>query len=111
MAEADGFHQGELARQFLDADLTGALTATFALDLAEIAISYCKGHPFPPPADFTPATRRWVSCSREMSESAARYRHLIEPGALTTVCGHTASHPEVWRGNSTKPLCPACLRN
>lgn len=53
MAEADGYHQGELARQFLDADLTGSISATFALDLAEIALSYCKGHPFPPPADFT----------------------------------------------------------
>ena len=80
MTENDGYHQGELARQFLDAalelagefvlatdgqgftvqvrqfldaDLTGSISATFALDLAEIALSYCKGHPFPPPADFT----------------------------------------------------------
>jgi len=51
---------------------------------------------------------RWVSCSKEMSWSASQYRHLNTKGSLHTVCGNTASHPEVWRGNSKKPTCPKC---
>jgi hypothetical protein len=41
--------------------------------------------------------------------STAQHRHLIVPGQVTTLCGHTASHPEVWRGNSVKPPCPICM--
>lgn len=58
---------------------------------------------------------RWVACSKDASWSASRERHLITPGALTTLCGNSATHPEVWRGNTTKPPCRACekaaLRN
>lgn len=53
---------------------------------------------------------RWVSCSAEMSWSASRYRHLIEKGGLTTVCGNTASHPDVWRTNSSKLNCEECVK-
>lgn len=53
---------------------------------------------------------RWVSCSQEASYAASRHRHLAKPGALTTVCGASASHASVWRGNTTKPQCPTCLR-
>ena len=44
--------QGELAQQFVHADPAGTLTRELALTLAEVALSYAKGHPFPPPADF-----------------------------------------------------------
>lgn len=46
--------QAELAQQFMHADLAGVLTRELALTLAEVAVSYCKGHPSPPPADFAP---------------------------------------------------------
>jgi hypothetical protein len=46
--------QGELAQQFVHADPAGTLTRELALTLAEVALSYAKGHPFPPPADFAP---------------------------------------------------------
>lgn len=53
---------------------------------------------------------RWVSCSEEMSWSASQSRHLIVKGGLTTVCGNTASHTDVWRTNSTKLNCEACMK-
>jgi hypothetical protein len=53
---------------------------------------------------------RWVACGRDTSWAASTQRHLIIPGHITTVCGHTASVPDVWRGNSTKPPCPTCER-
>lgn len=55
-------------------------------------------------------TRRWVSCSREADPFTARHRHLVTPGGITTACGATASMPDVWRGNTTKPPCPSCER-
>ena len=51
---------------------------------------------------------RWASCSKDMSWSAAQYRHVVPRGNLTTLCGATASHADIWRGNTTKPECPAC---
>lgn len=53
--------------------------------------------------------RRWVSCSQEMSWSAAQYRHLAYRGSLDTFCGASASHADIWRGNTTKPACEACI--
>lgn len=44
--------QAELAQHFLHADLKGVLSRDFALTLAEIALSYAKGHIPAPPADF-----------------------------------------------------------
>jgi hypothetical protein len=56
------------------------------------------------------AERRWVACSREVSYAASTHRHLAYPGSLHTACGNTASHADIWRGNSTKPPCPSCLK-
>lgn len=47
----------ELADQFLHADLTGTLGIELALVLADVALSYCRGHLPDPPADFTPRPR------------------------------------------------------
>lgn len=43
--------QAELAEQFIHADLAGVLSRELALTLAEVALSYAKGHPPEPPAD------------------------------------------------------------
>jgi hypothetical protein len=53
---------------------------------------------------------KWVACSKDASWSASQERHLIFPGQLTTLCGCTASIPEVWRGNSLKPNCNECVK-
>lgn len=58
---------------------------------------------------------RWVSCARSVNWTVAEYRHLIKvtPPAqrlVTTVCGASASTPDLWRGNRRKPPCPDCLR-
>lgn len=52
---------------------------------------------------------RWVTCSKDLSWSASQYRHLLLT-PTETMCGCTASHAEIWRGNSVKPECPACLK-
>lgn len=46
--------QAELAQQFIHADLAGTLSRELALTLAEVALSYCRGHIPDPPADFAP---------------------------------------------------------
>lgn len=54
----------------------------------------------------------WVSCDRYADHTTWRHQHLVEPGQLTTVCGCTASTPEVWERTSTtrrRPKCPRCL--
>lgn len=55
---------------------------------------------------------RWVTCSREASFSVSQTRHLIlrNGDGLTTLCGATASHQEVWRNNATKPTCEGCKK-
>ncbi|KQP63031.1 hypothetical protein [Nocardioides sp. Leaf285] len=54
---------------------------------------------------------RWVSCSaREFGDHVGSTRHIARPGALTTVCGCTATYPEIWRADSRKPYCPSCVR-
>ena len=50
---------------------------------------------------------RWVSCSRDMSWAVSAYRHRLRT-ALGTVCGASATHADIWRGNTTKPDCPRC---
>ena len=52
---------------------------------------------------------RWASCSRDASWSASQDRHLVRRGHDTSACGATASVPAVWRKNSTKPKCQACV--
>ena len=61
-----------------------------------------------PPVPMPPY--RWVACSIREFDSSGLRRHLATPGALTTVCGYSASHPEVWRANTTKPKCPECAK-
>jgi len=53
---------------------------------------------------------RWVACGQDASYAASLHRHLIRGKVHTTLCGASASFPEVWRGNSTKPVCPECAK-
>lgn len=53
---------------------------------------------------------KWVSCAATVHPAVARERHLVIPGAVTTVCGCTASDAKVWRKNETKPPCGTCER-
>jgi hypothetical protein len=55
-----------------------------------------------------PEGYRWVTCSVKDDWDTGRYRHLVRIGGLDTKCGASASHPEIWRANSTKPYCPKC---
>lgn len=59
----------------------------------------------------SPTFVRWVSCSLEMGTQVAKERHLVVPGHLTTLCGHSASHADIWRGNSAKPECETCRKH
>lgn len=51
----------------------------------------------------------WASCSITEFGHVGMVRHIIRPGALTTVCGASASHPDVWRRNRAKPRCGECV--
>lgn len=51
----------------------------------------------------------WAACSEREFGPIGAQRHLVRKGAMTTVCGATATHPDIWRGNSTKPCCSECL--
>lgn len=53
---------------------------------------------------------RWVACSEREFGPSGSLRHLARPGALSTLCGFSATYPEIWRGNTTKPKCAACER-
>ncbi|MBN9214725.1 MAG: hypothetical protein J0J04_07915 [Microbacterium sp.] len=53
-------------------------------------------------------TYRWVACSAEEFGPAGFVRHLARRGALDTACSTSASYPEIWRGNRSKPACSAC---
>ena len=56
---------------------------------------------------------RWVSCAKSLSWDAGRYRHLTQndpKGWVTTVCGASGT-PGSFRGNSTKPACPSCVKD
>lgn len=35
-------------------------------------------------------------------------RHLVRPGGIDTLCATSATHPDIWRGNTTKPKCKTC---
>jgi hypothetical protein len=52
MSDADRIARDELATQFLHADLSGTLSGELALRLADVALSWCRGHQPAPPADF-----------------------------------------------------------
>lgn len=51
---------------------------------------------------------RWVACSVAEFGHVGEQRHLARKGALTTYCGHSASYPDIWRGNTRKPKCTPC---
>lgn len=51
----------------------------------------------------------WVACSAREFPASGRVRHIVRKGGLDTLCGHSASYPEIWRGNKTKPDCIYCL--
>lgn len=61
--------------------------------------------------DSTADKARWVTCSRDASWTVSQDRHLVRRGHDTSACGATATSPDVWRANSTKPKCPACVAN
>lgn len=52
----------------------------------------------------------WVACSISEFGHVGRKRHLLVPGHLTTLCGHSANLPGIWRRNKTKPECESCKR-
>lgn len=55
-------------------------------------------------------TDRWAACSATEFGHLGERRHIVARGALTTVCGATATHSQIWRANSTKPVCPNCIK-
>lgn len=61
-----------------------------------------------PPKVRLRGTDRWVSCGITEFGPIGEYRHIVAAGGITTVCGATASTPDVWRANRNKPRCPSC---
>lgn len=57
----------------------------------------------------TPPGHRWVSCSKAEFGPVGYVAHVIPVGGITTVCGATATFPEIWRGDSRKPECHVCV--
>ena len=53
---------------------------------------------------------RWAACSAQEFGPVGEHRHIVRRGGLTTVCGASASHPDVWRGNTRKPRCRDCVQ-
>lgn len=51
---------------------------------------------------------RWVACSIIEFGHVGEKRHLAREGALTTFCGHSATHPDIWRRNTLKLKCKTC---
>lgn len=51
---------------------------------------------------------RWAACSITEFGPVGEQRHLVRKGDLTTFCGHSATHPEIWRANTRKPKCRTC---
>ncbi len=58
----------------------------------------------------TPAGFRWMACSAKEYGAVGVKRHLVYSDGLSTACGASASHSEIWRGNSTKKPCPTCVQ-
>lgn len=53
--------------------------------------------------------QRWAACSAREFGPVGETRHVVTPGHLTSLCGATATHPDIWRANGTKPRCPECV--
>ena len=52
---------------------------------------------------------RWATVAPGDDAATARYRHIVAEKRPTSVCGTTALPVTLWRGNRTKPVCPACV--
>lgn len=52
---------------------------------------------------------RWASIARRESPSVGEYTHIVAKGHPTSACGTTALPASMWRGNTTKPMCPQCV--
>ena len=52
---------------------------------------------------------RWAACSVREFGPVGEKRHLVREGALTTVCGHSATHSDIWCADKRKPKCATCL--
>jgi len=52
---------------------------------------------------------RWVACSMQEFGDVGSVRHIVRGLGVTTACGCTASHADIWRGNTTKPRCASCV--
>lgn len=52
---------------------------------------------------------KWATCSFEMQPVTNMHHHIVRKGGLNTLCGHSATHPEIWRANKRKPECQECL--
>jgi len=57
----------------------------------------------------TKPTIHWVTCTRSLSHAVSRHAHAATLGALTTLCGASASTPDVWHVERRKPKCTECL--
>lgn len=53
---------------------------------------------------------RWVSCARDADYMTSLTRHVLTRGGINTACGATGLGQGVWRGNTRKPLCDACVK-
>ena len=50
----------------------------------------------------------WAKCSKKLW--ANDYRHLIFRGGLDTFCSASATHADIWRRDTKREKCPACLK-
>jgi hypothetical protein len=53
---------------------------------------------------------RWAACSIVEFGPVGEKRHLVAKGSLDTWCGHSATTPEIWRANTSKPKCESCVK-
>jgi len=53
---------------------------------------------------------RWRTVSRDADLMTARHRHLVRPGADTSLCGTTALPATLWTHlRAPRPPCPECV--
>ena len=57
----------------------------------------------------TDSRYKWGTCGKDLSWTASQNRHIVRPGGLDTLCGNSASHPEIWRDDKRKPVCIVCV--
>lgn len=54
---------------------------------------------------------RWASVNRRDWPHVGAYRHVVTRGAVTSACGTTALPATLWRGTTSKPVCPNCVQS